>query len=80
LINSFDPSRKSRKTSREWPTAQNTSTNVGEAQTATEHLSQMATELRDLVGQFKLGSANPTNHHHPIAPAVKVARQAAGAR
>ena len=35
--------------------AQNTSTNVAEAQTATEHLAAMATELRDLVGRFKVG-------------------------
>jgi methyl-accepting chemotaxis protein len=37
--------------------AQNTSTNVGEAQTATEHLAKMATQLRDLVGQFKVGES-----------------------
>jgi methyl-accepting chemotaxis protein len=36
--------------------AQNTSTSVGEAQTATEHLSRMASQLHDLVGQFKVGS------------------------
>src|SRR5208282_4059885 len=34
--------------------AQDTSTNVGEAQTATEHLAQMANQLRDLVGRFKV--------------------------
>jgi methyl-accepting chemotaxis protein len=37
--------------------AQNTSTNVGEAQTATEHLSKMANQLRDQVGQFKVSAA-----------------------
>lgn len=37
--------------------AQSTSTNVGEAQTATEHLSKMANQLRDLVGRFKVGHA-----------------------
>ena len=36
--------------------AQNTSTNVGEAQTATEDLARMANELRDLVGRFKVGA------------------------
>jgi methyl-accepting chemotaxis protein len=46
--------------------AQSTSTNVGESQTATEHLSKMANELRDLVGQFKVsaensGRASPTS-------------------
>ena len=35
--------------------AQSTSTSVGEAQTATEHLAKMANQLRDLVGQFKVG-------------------------
>jgi methyl-accepting chemotaxis protein len=57
--------------------AQNTSTNVGEAQTATEHLSKMATQLRDLVGQFKVGEGaerQSVNIH------MKAARHAAGAR
>jgi methyl-accepting chemotaxis protein len=36
--------------------AQSTSTNVGEAQTATEHMARMAKELRDLVGRFKVGA------------------------
>jgi methyl-accepting chemotaxis protein len=35
--------------------AQDTSTNVGEAQTATEHLAQMANQLRDQVSRFKVG-------------------------
>lgn len=39
--------------------AQNTSTNVGEAQTATAHLSKMANQLRDQVGQFKLAGRSP---------------------
>ncbi len=38
--------------------AQDTSTNVGEAQTATQHLAGMATELRDLVGRFKVDASN----------------------
>jgi methyl-accepting chemotaxis protein len=43
--------------------AQNTSTNVGEAQTATETLAKMATELRELVGQFTLeGKQHGTAH------------------
>jgi methyl-accepting chemotaxis protein len=57
--------------------AQNTSTNVGEAQTATEHLSRMANQLRDLVGQFKVGESS-TKQDEP--PAMKAARHAAGAR
>jgi methyl-accepting chemotaxis protein len=36
--------------------AQSTSTNVEEAQTATEHMARMANELRDLVGRFKVGA------------------------
>jgi methyl-accepting chemotaxis protein len=38
--------------------AQSTSTSVGEAQTATEHLAKMANQLRDLVGQFKVGAGS----------------------
>lgn len=57
--------------------AQNTSTNVGEAQTATEHLAKMANQLRDLVGQFKVGESS-TKQDEP--PAMKAARHAAGAR
>jgi methyl-accepting chemotaxis protein len=38
--------------------AQDTSTNVGEAQTATQHLASMASELRELVGRFKLDNGN----------------------
>jgi methyl-accepting chemotaxis protein len=58
--------------------AQNTSTNVGEAQTATEHLTKMANQLRDLVGQFKVNAGNSTQPH--IASLPKAARHAAGAR
>jgi len=58
--------------------AQNTSTNVGEAQTATEHLSKMATELRELVGRFKVGAGSAQKHDE--TPAMKAARHAAGAR
>ncbi len=58
--------------------AQNTSTTVGEAQTATEHLARMANQLRDLVGRFKVGaeSAKPPGED----PLMKAARHAAGAR
>ena len=58
--------------------AQNTSTNVGEAQTATEHLTKMANQLRDLVGQFKVSSENSTQPHSASLP--RAARHAAGAR
>ena len=37
--------------------AQDTSTNVGEAQTASQNLSVQATELRELVGRFKIGES-----------------------
>jgi methyl-accepting chemotaxis protein len=57
--------------------AQSTSTNVGESQTATEHLSKMANELRDLVGQFKVGAENVGQQGG--TPSTKVARRAAGA-
>ena len=40
--------------------AQNTSTNVGEAQTATERLVDMANQLRDLVGRFRVGAGSST--------------------
>jgi len=58
--------------------AQNTSTNVGEAQTATEHLARMANQLRELVGRFKVGSESA----RPAAAdsLMKAARHAAGAR
>lgn len=56
--------------------AQNTSTNVGEAQTATEHLSQMATHLRDLVGQFKVTAEN--SRHQTGLHSMKAAGHAAG--
>jgi methyl-accepting chemotaxis protein len=36
--------------------AQNTSTNVREAQTASEYLAKMATQLRDLVSRFKIAA------------------------
>jgi methyl-accepting chemotaxis protein len=55
--------------------AQSTSTNVGEAQTATQHLSKMANLLRDMVGQFKVGE-NASDQRE--TPALKAARQAAG--
>jgi methyl-accepting chemotaxis protein len=57
--------------------AQSTSTNVGESQTATEHLSKMATELRDLVGQFKVSGESGQRSNQTSS--LKVARRAAGA-
>jgi methyl-accepting chemotaxis protein len=57
--------------------AQNTSTNVSEAQTATEHLARTTSQLRELVGRFKLGS--PTREPNG-SRAVNVARHAAGGR
>src|SRR5208283_5600044 len=38
--------------------AQDTSTNVGQAQGATEQLAQMANELRELVGRFKVDNGD----------------------
>jgi methyl-accepting chemotaxis protein len=58
--------------------AQNTSTNVGEAQTATEHLSKMANQLRDLVGQFKVGGELGRSQNE--SPVVRAVGRAAGAR
>jgi methyl-accepting chemotaxis protein len=58
--------------------AQSTSTNVGESQTATEHLSKMATELRDLVGQFKVGAESAQKSSLKALP--QKTRHAAGAR
>jgi methyl-accepting chemotaxis protein len=58
--------------------AQNTSTNVGEAQTASQHLSKMATQLRDLVGQFKVGSGGVQPDRRQ--PVKKSAYHVAGAR
>ncbi len=56
--------------------AQDTSTNVGEAQKASEHLSNMANELRELVGRFKIGDAD-TKSTTASAPTPR--RQAAAA-
>jgi methyl-accepting chemotaxis protein len=56
--------------------AQSTSTSVGESQTATEHLSRMANQLRDLVGQFKVG--DQTAQQQEEGPLMKA--RAVGAR
>jgi len=56
--------------------AQSTSTSVGEAQTATEHLARVANQLRDLVGRFKVEAAGAGRGYE--APAVKAAAHAAG--
>ena len=58
--------------------AQDTSTNVGETQTATEHLSRMANQLRDLVDRFKVGMGREQQQREGVA--MKVARHAAGGR
>jgi hypothetical protein len=58
--------------------AQNTSTNVGEAQTATEQLSKMANQLRELVGGFKVDAASSTQQHE--GRLLKAAGHAAGKR
>jgi methyl-accepting chemotaxis protein len=58
--------------------AQSTSTSVGEAQTATEHLAKMANQLRDVVAQFKVRGESSTQAQG--APLMKAARHAAGAR
>jgi len=55
--------------------AQDTSTNVGQAQKATEHLAHMANELRELVGRFKVGDGTGA----PVASMV-TSRAAVGAR
>jgi hypothetical protein len=55
--------------------AQSTSTSVGEAQTAAEHLARMANQLRDQVGQFKVNARN--QGQASFSP--KAARHAAGA-
>jgi methyl-accepting chemotaxis protein len=50
--------------------AQNTFRNVGEAQTATEHLARMANQLRDLVGRFKVGAAGEPDADQKVRYAV----------
>lgn len=47
--------------------AQSTSNSVAEAQKATEHLSDMSSQLRKLVGQFKIGSEDHGMHSEPAA-------------
>ena len=56
--------------------AQSTSTSVGESQTATDHLSKMATQLRDMVAQFKV-AAGSGQAHRQNSP-MKAAGHAAG--
>ncbi len=58
--------------------AQSTSTSVGEAQAATEHLARMANQLRELVGNFKIAAGKAKRQSD--GPAMKASRQAAGAR
>jgi methyl-accepting chemotaxis protein len=59
--------------------ARNTSTNVGEAQTAAEHLARMASQLRDLVGGFKVDDERPKPQDRELMKKMKAATQAAGA-
>jgi methyl-accepting chemotaxis protein len=56
--------------------AQSTSTNVGESQTASEHLARMASQLRELVGNFKVDAASEPHQ----GTGMKALRKAAGAR
>ncbi len=58
--------------------AQNTSTTVGEAHTATEHLARMANQLRDLVGRFKVDTGSAKKQDEGRLP--KAASHAAGKR
>jgi methyl-accepting chemotaxis protein len=58
--------------------AQSTSTSVGDAQTATEHLARVLNRLRDLVGGFKVDAVGAKQESH--APEGKTAARAAGAR
>jgi len=58
--------------------AQDTSTNVIEAQTATEHLVKMANQLRDQVSRFKLDRTETTQWKQDSS-AAKAAGHAAGA-
>ncbi len=53
--------------------AQNTSNNVSQAQTATEQLAHMASQLRELVGKFKLEAGRET-----AAQPAAIAAAAAG--
>jgi len=55
--------------------AQNTSTNVGEAQTATEHLARMANQLREQVGRFQVEAGGAHQER-----AMNAAAHAAGGR
>lgn len=60
--------------------AQDTSSNVGESQIASEHLARMASQLRELVGRFKVGaeSSQPTYEETEIQESERAAGHAAG--
>ncbi len=58
--------------------AQNTSTNVGEAQTATEHLARMANQLREQVERFKVDAGVRMKREE--GSSTKVARHATAGR
>jgi methyl-accepting chemotaxis protein len=57
--------------------AQDTSTNVGQAQIATQNLAAMASELREVVGRFKI---NEGDNSHAAATAPPAKSRAAAAR
>ena len=59
--------------------AQNTSTNVGEAQAATEHLAKMANQLRDQVSRFKVDAQSAKEWDEDSRMKPKAASDAAGA-
>jgi methyl-accepting chemotaxis protein len=54
--------------------AQDTSTNVGQAQKATEHLAEMANELRDLVGRFQVDEAEGGSSSSPRSSGAAAGR------
>lgn len=64
--------------------AERSSTTVGEADTAIEHLAKMATQLRDLVGRFKVNSVDKVNDERErpgsLRGSMRVSKQAAGGR
>ena len=53
--------------------AQSTSNSVAEAQKATEHLAEMAQQLRQLVGQFKVHSDHGKGHTDVARPKARAA-------
>ncbi len=58
--------------------SENTATNVGEAQTAAEHVARLATELRDSMSHFKVGDAGRSRERRE--PQAGMAKRAAAGR